>query len=563
MSSILYITINLVNHAMILYNKYIILLKLLSSIKFMARIPKPIILVVLDGWGLSHDHRNILTTTPLPTIKKMNAYYPLVALQASGISVGIPWGDAGNSEVGHMALGSGRIIYQNLPRISLAIQNESFFSNEAFRGAINHVKDNNSTLHIMGLLSSGAVHSHYDHMVALLELAKREGLSRVAIHPFLDGRDSAPNDGINMIERLMKDIERIGIGTIASLSGRHWAMDRNNNWDRIEKAYTAIIGTNPKHITNNMILETLQESYRSGTTDEFFEPSVIVDKTNTPVGNITDNDAVIFSNFREDRARQMTRALSEKECTKFARETRKNIYVATMTQYDKTLSRVHVAFPPQKIVNTLGEVLADYNKKQLRIAETEKYAHVTYFFNGGAEKPFSGEDHVLIPSPNVMRFDEAPEMSAQKITDRILEEMKKDFYDFILVNYANADMVGHTGNESASREAIRAIDTSLSRLIPATLARDGALFITADHGNIEELYNDKSGMMSTEHSANPVPLWYITKDNHRRTPRDENFMPKVAGLLSDVAPTILSVMQLKKPREMQGQDLLPLFRMQK
>ncbi len=530
----------------------------------MTTIKRPVVLVVLDGWGISRDHRNILLTTELPTIKRLNQYYPLVALQASGISVGIPWGEAGNSEVGHMALGSGRIIYQNLPRISLAIQNGSFFSNEALRAATTHAKEHNSTLHIMGLLSSGAVHSHYDHIIALLELAKREGLTRVAIHAFLDGRDSAPNAGIDMLTRLQSDIKTAGIGFIASIAGRHWAMDRNNNWDRTERAYAALtgIGTPAKKIPASTLHEYIATQYTNGTTDEFIEPTILTDSAGAPLATIAAHDAVIFANFREDRARQLTHALTDKDFDGFVRTPIEDLSMATMTQYDRSLT-VHVAFPPQNIANTLGEVLADYHKKQLRIAETEKYAHVTYFFNGGAEKPFPGEDRVLIPSPHVMRFDEAPEMSAAKITDRIIEELQKDAYDFILVNYANADMVGHTGNESAAREAVRSIDKTLSILIPAVLKKDGALLITADHGNVEELYNDKTGMMSTEHSTNPVPLWYITKDNHRHTPRDAHFVPKVAGLLSDVAPTILAIMHLDKPREMHGQNLLPLLTAQK
>ena len=529
----------------------------------MAHTPRPVVLVVLDGWGLSRNHRNILMTTELPTIAKLTMYYPFVALQASGISVGLPWGDAGNSEVGHMALGSGRIIYQNLPRISLAIQNESFFSNEALTGAVAHAKKHNSTFHIMGLLSSGAVHSHYDHTLAALELAKRNNLADVAVHVFMDGRDSAPTAGVDMVARLQDDIARIGVGHIASIAGRHWAMDRNNNWDRIERAYTTLIGTGTTTAPLAELESYIRTSYANGTTDEFIEPTLLTRDDGTPVGTISDNDAVFFTNFREDRARQLTHALADADFTEFDRTPRAHLYIATMTQYDKKLDNVHVAFPPQDITHTLGETLADYGKTQLRIAETEKYAHVTYFFNGGAEKPFPGEDRVLIPSPHVMRFDEAPEMSAAKITDRIIEELANDTYDFILVNYANADMVGHTGNESACREAVRAIDKTLSILIPAVLKKDGALLITADHGNVEELYNDATGTMSTEHSTNPVPLWYITKDNHLRTPREKHFIPKVAGLLSDVAPTILSIMHLDKPREMSGQDLLPLFNVQK
>ncbi len=542
-----------------LYNK---IRNLSPKNTYMIATKRPVVLVVLDGWGLSRDHRNILMTTELPTITRLNQYYPLIALQASGISVGIPWGEAGNSEVGHMALGSGRIIYQNLPRISLAIQNGTFFDNTALIGAATHAKENAATLHIMGLLSSGAVHSHYDHFIATLELAKRNGCTNVALHLFLDGRDSAPNAGIDMITRIQNDIKNIGIGRIASIAGRHWAMDRNNNWDRIARAYAALTDTGAQHTPNKNLHNYITTSYANGTTDEFIEPTVLTDSNDKACGAIADGDSAIFINFREDRARQMTHALTDDDFKAFERTQLKNFFMTTMTQYDRNLT-VHVAFPPQNITNTLGKVLSDYNKKQLRIAETEKYAHVTYFFNGGAEKPFPGEDRILIPSPHVMRFDEAPEMSAAKITDRIITELHNNTYDFILVNYANADMVGHTGNESAAREAVRSIDKTLSILIPAVLKKNGTILITADHGNVEELYNDKTGMISTEHSTNPVPLWYVTRDNHRHVPRDAHFIPKVAGLLSDVAPTVLAIMHLDKPREMHGQNLLPLLMTQK
>ncbi len=525
----------------------------------------PTVLVVLDGWGLSDAANNILLSTPLPTFEKLTARYPMTALQASGISVGIPWGDAGNSEVGHMTLGSGRIIYQNLPRITLAIRNGMFFTNDALRAAIDHVRKNDGVLHIMGLLSRGAVHSHYDHLIATLTLAQRNNLRRVAIHPFLDGRDSAPTDGITMLQRLSDDIARIGTGTIATISGRHYAMDRNNNWDRTARAYKALVGDDATPRTPATDLITyVRKSYDTGTTDEFMVPTIVTDADGAPRGIIRDGDAVIFINFREDRARQLTRALTENDTSEtFPHTPPNNLFFVTMTQYDKSLRNVHIAFPPQNITNTLGEVFAAYDKKQLRIAETEKYAHVTYFFNGGAEKPFPGEDRVLIPSPHVTRFDEAPEMSAAKITDRILAELDRNYYDFILVNYANADMIGHTGNERACRAAVRALDKTLSILIPAVLRKNGQVFITADHGNVEELFNDRTGTVSTEHSTNPVPLWWVTASNHLRTQRDAHTIPPVGGLLADVAPTILDTLRLTPPREMDGRTLLPLLRSQR
>ncbi len=520
----------------------------------------PVVLVVLDGWGLSRSTTNILRSTPLPTMEKLRRYYPFTALQASGISVGIPWGDAGNSEVGHMALGSGRIIYQNLPRITLAIRNGTFFTNDALIGAVRHVRDSEGTLHVMGLLSTGAVHSHYEHIVAMIELARREHLSRIVIHPFLDGRDSSPTDGIRMLDRLRTDCADIGV--IGTVSGRHYAMDRNNNWDRTARAYAALTGdSSAPRISVDTLNDYIRTSYNDGATDEFIVPTVVTTESGEPQGVIRDGDAVVFINFREDRARQLTRAFTENGTDNtFVHTPPNNLFFVSMTQYDATLNNVHVAFPPQNITNTLGEVLSAYDKTQLRIAETEKYAHVTYFFNGGSETPFPGEDRVLIPSPNVTRFDEAPEMSAARITDRILTELERDHYDFILVNYANADMVGHTGNMNACRTAVQTIDTELGRLIPAVLTRNGAVLITADHGNVEELYNDRTGTISTAHSTNPVPLWYVTAHNHRTLPRRGDTIPPIGGLLSDVAPTILEILHLTPPREMDGRSLLPILR---
>lgn len=520
----------------------------------------PVILIILDGWGIPQDNRSILRTTEIPTIDKISRYYPMVALQASGISVGLPWGEAGNSEVGHITLGSGRIVYQSLPRISLAIQDESFFANPALVGAVEHAKKNASAFHIMALLSSGAVHSHYDHIMALVELARRSGLTRVFIHPFTDGRDSAPTSGVGVMQRLVDDLRKTGIGTVADLSGRHWAMDRNNNWDRTAKAWAMLHGADGVPRTTDPVA-ALEGSYNAGTTDEYVEPTVVTGADGVPVGPIRDNDAVVFANFREDRARQLAKAFALSTFDEFDRgqEAGRNVYFATMTEYEKDIP-APAAFPPEKIEHTLGEILSAAGKHQLRIAETEKYAHVTYFFNGGAEAPFPGEDRILIPSPSVSRFDEAPEMSAAKVTETVIAKLDENLYDFILINYANADMVGHTGNEAASREAVRAIDKTLSLLLPAALAHGARILITADHGNVEVLYNDKTGAINTEHSTNPVPLWYITPTNHFPTPRGEMTQSKVVGLLSDIAPTVLDILGLAAPRDMQGQSMLPLLR---
>lgn len=525
--------------------------KRLSNKKIMYR---PIVLVVLDGWGLSNNVQgNPIREATLPTFDKFNRFYPMTTLQASGISVGLPWNTAGNSEVGHMTMGAGRVIYQNMPRISLAIQDGSFLKNEALLQSIHAAKEKKSDFHLMGLISSGSVHSHKDHLLALLRLAKNEGLSEVYVHIFTDGRDSAPTDGIKQIKELLREMRLIGIGKIASLSGRNFSMDRNNNWDRIEKTYRMLTeGIGEKTEDPSLALE---QSYLKNVTDEYIEPTNVTEK-GTPVALIKSGDSVIFFNFREDRARELAKAFVVPTFEGFVRE-KLDLNFTTLIEYERGLP-VNIAFPPEDIKNSLGEVLSVHEKKQLRIAETEKYAHVTYFFNGGKEKAFPGEDHLLIPSPTVAHFDEVPEMSSPQITEALIENIEKNEYDFILVNYANPDMVGHTGNEEASIQAVEATDKSLSILIPAILKAGGAAIITADHGNVEELKKSSTGEMDTEHSTNPIPLWFITPDNHREKSaeammREQN---EVNGLLSDVAPTILELMEIEKPPEMNGASLL-------
>ena len=518
---------------------------------------RPVVLIVLDGWGLSNTVQgNPIREATLPTFDALNRYYPMTTLQASGISVGLPWNTSGNSEVGHMTMGAGRVIYQNMPRISLAIQDESFYQNAVLLEAINQAKEKKSKLHLMGLVSSGSVHSHRDHLLALLKLAKKENFEDVYVHIFTDGRDSAPTAAIQQLKELIREMRLVGVGKIASLSGRNFAMDRNNNWDRIEKSYRML--TEGKGDQSDDPLLFLEQSYAKNITDEFIEPTVITEKGH-PVALIENNDSVIFFNFREDRARELTQAFVLDSFSGFTREKR-GLFFATMTEYERGLP-VAVAFPPEDIQNSLGEVLSRNNKKQLRIAETEKYAHVTYFFNGGNEKAFAGEDRMLIPSPSVARFDEIPEMSSPQITEALIAAVEKNEYDFILVNYANPDMVAHTGNEEASIEAVEATDKSLSILIPALLKAGAAIIITSDHGNVEELKKHATGEIDTEHSTNPIPLWYITPDNQReknaeQMTREQN---EVNGLLSDVAPTILEIMSLEKPAEMNGASLLSLL----
>lgn len=519
---------------------------------------RPIVVAILDGWGISNNSQgNVLKEASLPTIEKLDRFYPMTTLQASGISVGLFWGESGNSEVGHMAIGAGKIVYQNLPRITLSVQDRSFFSNETLVKAMDEVKEKDSSLHIMGLVGQGSVHSYMEHLFAILEMAKERGLTKVFIHAFTDGRDSPQTSGTKTLQDLNNHIKSIGIGKIASISGRNWGMDRNNNWDRVEKAYRLI--TEGKGIEATDPIQCLQDSYAKEITDEYIEPSVIMED-GKPVATVKDGDAVIFFNFREDRARELTKAFVLPGFEGFKRDLLKINFV-TLVEYEKDLP-VEIAFPPVTLEGGLGQVLSENKLKQLRIAETEKYAHVTYFFNGGKEDPWPGEDRVLIPSPAVSKFDEAPEMSAALLTEKILASIEEEKYDFILVNYANADMVGHTANEQACITAVQTVDKCLSMLIPAVLKKGGCLFITADHGNVEEIKNYHTGQINTEHSSNPVPLWFVASDNHREKKSEEivRQQSEVGGLLSDIAPTVLDLLNIQKPEDMNGESLLPMLK---
>ena len=520
---------------------------------------KPLVLVVLDGWGLSNTTQgNPIREASLPTFDKFNRFYPMTSLQASGIAVGLPWNTPGNSEVGHMTMGAGRIIYQNMPRITLSIQDGSFFKNEALLNAMASAKEKKGAFHIMGLVGEGSVHSHKDHLYMIMRMAKEQGLEKVFIHAFTDGRDSSPTSGVQSIRDLEGHIHTIGIGKIASIAGRNWAMDRNNNWERIEKTYAVL--TNGEGEKATSASQYLESCYAKGVTDEFIDPCVITEK-GQPVATIQNNDSVAFFNFREDRARELTKAFTLPSFDKFARPERLDIDFVTMTEYEKDLP-VHIAFPPEEIHDSLGETLSKAGKKQARIAETEKYAHVTYFFNGGKEQAFPGEDRFLIPSQTVPHFDEVPEMSAPKITEKAIELIEAGTYDFILINYANPDMVGHTGNEKASIEAVEATDKSLSLLTPVIMKAGGAMLITSDHGNVEEVKNLATGEVDTEHSTNPIPLWFVTTDNHREKAAEEMVREEnqVEGLLSDVAPTVLELMDIPKPPEMHGESLMSLLK---
>jgi 2,3-bisphosphoglycerate-independent phosphoglycerate mutase len=519
---------------------------------------RPIVLVVLDGWGLSGSTQgNPIRETTLPTIDKLNKYYPMTALQASGIAVGLPWNTPGNSEVGHMTIGSGRVIYQNLPRISLAVQDGSFFKNTAFLNAMSRVKENGGALHLMGLVGEGSVHSNKDHLYMLLQMAAQNGLTKVFVHAFTDGRDSPPTSGIHTIKEIMSRTAMLGVGTVASVGGRNWGMDRNNNWDRVEKAYQMLTEGTPS--TDNLIA-AMEASYQKDITDEYLKPIALA-QSGVPVGTVHDGDAIIFFNYREDRAREITKAFTTPDFDGFPRPKKLDLDFVTMTEYERNLP-VHIAFEPEKVTNSLGEILSKNGKLQLRIAETEKYAHVTYFFNGGTEKAWPGEERILVPSPLVARFDEIPEMSSAETTNKTIEAVRSGKYDFILLNYASPDMVGHTGNEKASIEAVESTDKCLSLLIPVVLQAGGALLITADHGNVEEIRNLKTGEPDTEHSKNPVPLWFVAPDNHREKTSEEIVREEtqIEGLLSDIAPTILDLMGIEKSEEMNSESLMRLFK---
>ncbi len=519
---------------------------------------KPVVLIILDGWGESMEETgNPFKKISLPTIEKLNKFYPKILLEASGLSVGVPWGEVGNSDVGHQALGSGQIKYQNLPRINLAIESGAFFENTALVESMQQSKKMGKKLHIMGLLSNGGVHSHINHFLATLQIAKEQGLKNVYLHIITDGRDTAPDSSLIFIKQLEDKIKKTGLGKIATVSGRHYAMDRNENWDRTEKAYLAM--TQGVGVRTTDLKTFIKQKHTEGISDEHLEPIVLTDKENAPIGSIDNDDSIIFINFRSDRAKQITQAFTDTSFDKFSPATTlKKVHFTSMIEYDDDLKVNAVAFPPENITETLGKLLSQNNKKQLRLAETEKYAHVTYFFNGGKEDPYPNEDRIVIPSKNVPSYDQLPEMSSREITNILLEKINEETYDFILVNYAAADMVGHTGNQEACLKALSCIDECLKKIIPAVLGNNGCTLITADHGNIEELIHPKTGAKVTEHSANPVPLWYITPDNHRQKTEDE-MIATPQGLLCDVAPTILEIMEIPKPHEMTCTSLLPIF----
>lgn len=508
---------------------------------------KPLLLMILDGWGINPSPaHNAVALAKTPNLSGYLAAYPHVPIRTSGMAVGLPDGQMGNSEVGHLNLGAGRIVYQDLTRISKSIVDGDFFTNPVLLDCIRAAKAGGGRLHLSGLVSDGGVHSHNTHLYALLELAKREGITEVFVHCLLDGRDTPPQSGADYLAQLEAEITRIGCGRIATVMGRYYAMDRDNRWDRVEKAYNAMVhGLGELCVSSK---EAIEQSYAAKIYDEFVVPTVICDE-GAPVGQVLDGDGFIFFNFRSDRAREITRALALDEFDGFVRGQRPRLagYVC-MTEYDATFG-LPIAYGPEELTNILGGILAEKGLKQLRIAETEKYAHVTFFFNGGVEVPFGGEDRALIPSPKeVATYDQKPEMSAPQVTDKLLKLLDQDLYDVIVLNFANCDMVGHTGVEEAAIKAVETVDACAGKVVARVRELGGAVLITADHGNAEQM-QDENGEPFTAHTTNPV--WLILVDDTRK-----GAQLREGGRLADIAPTMLKMLGIEKPREMTGESLL-------
>ncbi len=504
-------------------------------------------LMILDGFGDNpRFDGNGVKLANIPNIKKIWSEYPTTKIAASELAVGLPTGQMGNSEVGHTNIGAGRIVYQELTRITKSIEDGDFFSNEEFINAIENCKKHNSKLHILGLLSDGGVHSHNRHLYGLLEMAKRRDFDNVYIHCFLDGRDTPPASAENYLLELEEKIKEKGVGKIASISGRFYSMDRDKRWERIKKAYDALV--NGIGIKSANVINAIENSYQKEVFDEFVEPTVITSADGeTPIATIENNDSVIFFNFRPDRAREITRTIVDKEFKEF--ETKKLItYFVCFTSYDETMPNVHIAFKKEQIKNTLGEILSKKGLTQLRIAETEKYAHVTFFFNGGEEKQYKGEDRILIASPKVVTYDLQPEMSAYQVTEKVVEAILSGKYDCIILNYANPDMVGHTGSLEAAIKAVEAVDECIGKVVKAINEKQGNLLITADHGNCEQMIDYTTGEPHTAHTTNLVPLVVISEN--------QDIKLKDEGKLADLAPTILDLMNIEKPKEMTGETLI-------
>ncbi len=507
----------------------------------MNKFKRPTMLMILDGYGLNENKEgNAIAAAQKPNLDAIFGKYPHTSLKACGLDVGLPQGQMGNSEVGHLNIGAGRIVYQDLTMITKAIEDGEFFKNPAFLKAVEHVKKNNSTLHLLGLLSDGGVHSHISHLMALVDLAAANDIEKLCIHCFLDGRDVPPRCAGTYISQLTKHIREKKTGTIGVISGRYYAMDRDKRWDRVEKAYDAMTLGMGHHAADGA--SAIAAAYERDENDEFVLPTVIDGAI-----PVDDGDAMIMFNFRPDRAREITRAFVDKDFDGFTRKkTVKDLCYICMTQYDAEMPDVTLAYPPETMTNTLGEYVADLGLTQLRIAETEKYAHVTFFFNGGVEAPNRNEDRILVPSPKVPTYDMQPEMSALEVTEKVIEAIGTDKYDMIILNFANADMVGHTGVMDAAVKAIETLDKCVPKIVDAVLAKGGQILLTADHGNADVML-DEEGNVVTAHSLNDVPLIYIS---------DEPVSLKDGGRLCDLAPTLLKLMGLDIPKEMTGKPLV-------
>ena len=500
---------------------------------------RPVLLCIMDGFGKNEStYGNAIAAAKKPNLDKIVSENPMTFIGASGLDVGLPDGQMGNSEVGHTNIGAGRVVYQELTRITKSIQDGDFFTNEALVGAMENCKKNSSALHLMGLMSDGGVHSHNTHLYGIMELAKRSGVDKVYIHCFMDGRDVPPTSGKDYLAELYEKCDEIGVGEIATVMGRYYAMDRDNRWERVVKAYKAM--TEGEGVKFDCACKMMEESYANDVTDEFIVPAV--SEKAVPV---KDNDSIVFFNFRPDRAREITRAFVDPAFSGFEREQLKGLYYVCMTQYDATMPNVHVAFKPESLENTFGEYISDKGLKQLRIAETEKYAHVTFFFNGGVEKQYLGEDRILVKSPAVATYDLQPEMSAYEVTDKLLAAIDSDKYDAIILNYANCDMVGHTGVFDAAVKAVEAVDTCVGKIVDAVAAKGGVTLITADHGNADKMY-EADGSPFTAHTTNPVPFIVVGYPCELRE----------GGRLCDIAPTMLKIMGLEQPKEMTGVSII-------
>ncbi len=505
-------------------------------------------LIIMDGFGINPNHEgNAIYQAGTPHLDALKASYPNTQIGASGMDVGLPDGQMGNSEVGHMNMGAGRIVYQELTRITKSISDGDFFENPAFLDAIANCKKTGGDLHLMGLLSDGGVHSHIEHLFALIRLAKKSGLKNVYVHCFMDGRDVPPSSGIEYVRQLQDFMDKENFGKIATVSGRYYAMDRDKRWDRVQRAYDAIVCG--KGLTAISATEAMAQSYEKEETDEFVQPTVVLED-GKPVAQVKTGDSVIFFNFRPDRTRELTRSMIEPEFDGFEREGGyQKVFFVSMTKYDETFTNLEIAFKPQTLKNTLGEYVASKGLKQLRIAETEKYAHVTFFFNGGVEAPNEGEDRALIPSPKVATYDLQPEMSAYLVTEEAVRRIESGKYDIMILNFANCDMVGHTGIMEAAEKAVRVVDECVGKVVDAVLKQNGALLVTADHGNADQMVDPATGEPFTAHTTNPVPLIYIN-------PAEKNVSLRSGGRLADLAPTLLDIMGVQKPAEMTGESLI-------